>query len=113
MVAKVAETKLLHQALREALLDGEGVVLRALVFAVVVDVELVGWRRIVFIELGQGHLARGVVRIVVLGFGRGVVQDRVFLQFLADYLFKLLDRLLDQLDGLDLKGRELLLLFEA
>ena len=57
------------------------------------------------LHLGDGHVA-GLVGFAAL---RGVVDDRIVIHHLADVLLKGLHRHLDQLDGLDLERRELLL----
>ena len=57
VLRQVAEAELLHEGLREALLDGEGIVLGALIFAPVVDIEIVG-RDVVGI-VGVGILGAG------------------------------------------------------
>ena len=51
VLVQVPEAELFHKTLGETLLDGEGVVLRALVLAVVVDLQLVGRNRIILVEL--------------------------------------------------------------
>ena len=118
VVGQVPVAQLLLEALREALLDGKGIVLGALVLAPVVygtvvvrgGVVIVRERAVVLLQgaaavlavlhFGDGHVA-GLVGIAA-GSGR-VVDDRIVVQHLADMLFKGLHRHLDQLDGLDLE----------
>ena len=115
VIGQVPVAQLLLEALGEALLDGEGIVLGAFVLAPVVHGTVVVRGRIVVVRvgvvvllegtaavlavfhLGDGHVT-GLVRIAA-GSG-GVVDDRIVIR---------LHRHLDQLDGLDLERRELLL----
>ena len=124
VVGEVPIAQLLLKALREALLDGEGVVFGPVVLTPVVDGAVVVRRRIVVVgEGGVGVLQGAAAVLAVLHFGDGhvaglvglaaaggrVVEDRVVVQDLADMLLQGLHRHLDQLDGLDLERRKLLL----
>ena len=118
VLGQVPVAQLLLEALREALLDGEGIVLGALVLSPVVHGTVVIWGRIVVIRIrvvvlfegtatvlavfdfGDRHIA-GLVRLAA-GSGR-IVDDRVVVQHLADMLLQGLHRHLDQFDGLDLE----------
>ena len=124
VLGQVPVTQLLLEALGEALLDGEGIVLGALVLSPVVHgavvvrsgIVVIRVRVVVLLEgtaavlavldFGDGHVA-GLIRLAA-GSGR-VVDDRIVVQHLADMLLQGLHRHLDQLDGLDLERRELLL----
>ena len=124
VLGQVPVAQLFLEALGEALLDGEGIVLGALVLAPVVHGTVVVRGGVVIVrvgvvvllegaaavlavlDLGDGHIA-GLVRIAA-GSGR-VVDDRIVVQDFADMLLQGLHRHLDQLDGLDLERRELLL----
>ena len=110
MFGEVAEPHLFHQALGETLFDGEGIVLRPFVLAVVVDLIFVCGRGIVLVDFGEGDVARRFVVLALLG---RIVKHRILFQFLADTLLQFLDRQLDELDGLDLQRREFLLLLEG
>ena len=117
VLGKVPVAQLLLEALRKALLDGEGIVLGTFVLAPVVHGAVVVRGGIVVVRigivvllegtaavlavfhLGDGHIA-GLVGITALG---GVVDDGVVIHHLADVLLKGLHRHLDQLDGLDLE----------
>ena len=112
MLGKVAEAELVEEALGKALLDGEGIVFGTFVLAVVIDFEAVSGNRIVRVELVDGAVLRLVV-LVVAAFDRVVVvKHRILLKLRADALFQFLDRQFDELDGLDLKRRQLLGLFQ-
>ena len=52
VLAQIPESKLLHKALGEAFLDGEGIVLRPFILAVVVDPQLVVRNRVIILEFG-------------------------------------------------------------
>ena len=123
MVGEVPVAQLLHQALGKALLDGKGIVLRPFVRTPVLDGTVVIRSRVVIgigsigifqgtaavlavLHLGDGHIA-GFVRIAARG-GR-IVNDRIVVEHLAHMLLQGLHRHLDQLDGLDLERRKLLL----
>ena len=125
VLGEVPVAQLLLQALREALLDGEGVVFGTLVLAPVVHGAVVVRRGIVVVgvglvvifqgaaavlavlHLGDGHVA-GLVGLAALG---RVVDHRIVVHHLPHMLLQRLHRHLDQLDGLDLERRELLLQF--
>ena len=125
VLGEVPVAQLLLQALREALLDGEGVVFGTLVLAPVVHGAVVVRRGIVVVgvglvvifqgaaavlavlHLGDGHVAR-LVGLAALG---RVVNHRIVVHHLPHMLLQRLHRHLDQLDGLDLERRELLLQF--
>ena len=120
MLGEVAETELLHQALRKALPDGEGVVLGPLVLAPVVDMEVVGGNVVIpvgGIAVLQGtaavllllHLGEGDILRLPVAAGLLVVEHGVVAEFLPDILLQHLHRHLDHLDGLDLERRKLLL----
>ena len=124
VIGQVPVAQLFLEALREALLDGKCIVLGALVLAPIVHGTVVVRGGIVVVRvgvvvllegaaavlavlhLGDGHVT-GLVRIAT-GSG-GVVDDRIVIQDLTDMLLQGLHRHLDQLDGLDLERRELLL----
>ena len=124
MLGQVPIAQLLLEALGEALLDREGIVLGAFVLAPVVygtvvvrgGIVIVRVGVVVLLEgaaavlavfyLGDGHIT-GLVRIAA-GSGR-IVDDRIVIQHLTDMLLQRLHRHLDQLDSLDLERRELLL----
>ena len=112
MLGEVAEAELVEEALGKALLDGEGVVFGALVLAVIVDLEAVGRNRIVRVEFVDGDVLRLVVIVVAALYGVVVVKHGILLKLRADALFQFLDRQFDELDGLDLKRRQLLGLFQ-
>ena len=118
MIRQVTEAELLLEALGEALVDGECIVLRAFVLAPVADAAVIvrcgvvvrigrigvlgaASTRLLFFHLGDGDISRRVVS--ALG---GVVDDGVVVELLPHALLKLLDRKLDELDGLDLERRE-------
>ena len=89
----------------EALPDGKGVVLGLEVFPLIVDVEFVRGCRVAAAVFAQ--------RDVLLFFAfRRIVhhffKHRILFQLLLDTLFQFGRRQFDQLDGLDLQGRELL-----
>ena len=124
-LGEVPVAQLLLEALREALLDGEGVVFGTLVLAPVVHgavvvrcgIVVVGVGLVVIFQgtaavlavfhLGDGHVA-GLVGLAALG---RVVDHRIIVHHLPHMLLQRLDRHLDQLDRLDLERRELLLQF--
>ena len=124
VLGEVPVAQLLLEALGEALLDGEGIVLGTLVLAPVIHGTVVVRGGVVVVRvgiivlfqgaaavlavfhLGDGQVA-GLVRIAA-GSG-GIVNDRIVVQHFPDMLFQSLHRHLDQLDGLDLERRELLL----
>ena len=118
VISEVPVTQLFLKALREALLDGEGVVFGTLVLAPVVHgtvvvrggIVVVGEGPVVVFQgaaavlavlhFGDGHVAR----LVGLAAGSGrVVDDRIVVQHLTDMLLQGLHRHLDQLDRLDLE----------
>ena len=123
VLGEIPVAQLLLEALRKALLDGEGIVLGALVLAPVIHGTVVVRRGVVVIgegpvvvlqgaaavltvlHFGDGHVAR----LVGLAAGGRVVDDRIVVHDLADMLLQRLHRHLDQLDGLDLERRKLLL----
>ena len=123
VLGEVPVAQLLLEALREALLDGEGIVLGAFVLAPVVHGTVVIRGGVVVVRIGAVVLLQGtaaVLAVLHLGDGhvaglvgiaalRGVVDDRIVIHHLADVLLQGLHRHLDQLDGLDLERRELLL----
>ncbi|CCX52911.1 unknown [Alistipes sp. CAG:514] len=111
MLGEVAIAQLFHKALREALLDRECVVLGTLVLPVVVDPELVRRNRIILVDLVDGNVLWLVAVLILLGSGR-VIKHRIVLQLGLHPLLQLLDRQLNKFDGLDLKRRKLLSLFE-
>ncbi len=121
---QVPVAQLLLEALGKALLDGEGIVLGALVLSPVVHGTVVVRGGIVVVRVGVVVLLEGAAAVLaVLDFGDGhvaglvrlaagsgrIVDDRIVVQHLADMLLQGLHRHLDQLDGLDLERRELLL----
>ena len=119
MVREIAVSQLLLEALGETLLDGEGVVLRALILAPVVYMEVVGWDvivlwTVVFFEgtaalLAFFHLRDGDVAGFFTTLGGGIVNDRVVIENLPHMLLKCLHRHFYELYGLDLERRKLLL----
>ena len=91
MLRKVTETELVHETLCETFLDGERIVLRTFVLAVVVHAQLVSRNRIVILVVRKRDLTGSFLLLVVL-IGYILVQNRIFLQFLADSLFQFLGR---------------------
>ena len=106
MLSKITVTQLLHEALGEAFLYGKRVILGTLVLRIIVRPEAIAWDGIILLIFGEGDLSRSLITILILC--RILIQHRILLQFLPDPLLKLLDRKLDQLDGLDLQRGELL-----
>ena len=130
VLGEVPVAQLLLEALREALLDGEGVVLGPLVLAPVVDGAVVVRRGVVVVRVGRVGVLHGAATVLaVLHFGDGhvaglvglapargrIVNHRIVIQDLTDMLLQGLHRHLNQLDGLNLERRKLLLqlLFES
>ena len=125
VLRQMTVAELLLKALRETLLDGEGVVFGTLVLApvvygavvvrrgiVVVGVGLVGILQgtaavLAVLHLGDGHVA-GLVGLAALG---RVVDNRIVVHHLPHMLLQRLHRHLDQLDSLNLERRKLLLQF--
>ena len=108
MFSQIPEAKLVHETLREALFYGKRVVLRPLVLAVVVHMQFVFRNGIIILQFRKRNLSWLLVSVLFLALRRAVIQNRIFLQFLADSLLKFLDRKLNELDGLDLERGELL-----
>ena len=108
MFSQIPEAKLVHETLRETLFYGKRVVLRPLVLAVVVHMQFVFRNGIIILQFRKRNLSWLLVSVLLLALRRAVIQNRIFLQFLADSLLKFLDRKLNELDGLDLERGELL-----
>ena len=118
VLGQVPVAQLLLEALGEALLDGEGIVLGAFVLAPVVHGTVVVRGGIVVVRVGVVVLLEGTAAVLaVLDFGDGhvaglvrlaagsgrIIDARIVVQHLADMLLQGLHRHLDQLDGLDLE----------
>ena len=110
MLSKITVTQLFHEALGEAFLYGKRVILGTLVFRIIVRPEAIAWDGIIFLIFGQRYFSWSLIIILILC--RILIQHRILLQFLPDPLLEFLYRKLYELDGLDLKWRQLLGLFE-